>query len=404
VPDKGQGDPRGRAGPQGVRHENAPAFLESTPAFAALLSMIEGREALDDEKFAALEDTVTRRSGAPLAVAATRATAVGSPSPAAWSARPSPPRRREPRPKLAAPPAAPPRPEPVMVGTGTPVAPPRSEPVIVGTGTPVAPLPKTPARRERARARWCFGSRPGRGEQAAAQDEAAQWWVSAWARWTSWRGTLSFVDAVKEELASTTTFLSVPIQKSTDYEDGSSRMLLDFARLHRASRAKARQTKRSTASRVPARGQRRPWARTSTTSVSRAACATVSRFREGGPARGGPEPASGPRAHLESTTETRIFTHPSNRIGDPEHNSQRLTQERSASRIIAPDRVAPSHDAILRDRGRSREPRSIDVKLQDAAPSQTTAWLMTMPPSAAPTSSQSCSGWYRTGRLCRGSG
>src|SRR5205823_10764420 len=34
----------------------------------------------------------------------------------------------------------------------------------------------------------------------AAQDEAAQWWVSAWARWTSWKGTVSFNDAVKQEL------------------------------------------------------------------------------------------------------------------------------------------------------------------------------------------------------------
>src|SRR4030095_15041548 len=36
--------------PKAFDGENAPAFLESTPSFAALLSMIEGRDALDDEK------------------------------------------------------------------------------------------------------------------------------------------------------------------------------------------------------------------------------------------------------------------------------------------------------------------------------------------------------------------
>src|SRR5437870_9457340 len=58
--------------PKAFDGENAPAFLESTPSFAALLSMIEGREALDDEKFAALEDTVTQSFGRTLTVAATR--------------------------------------------------------------------------------------------------------------------------------------------------------------------------------------------------------------------------------------------------------------------------------------------------------------------------------------------
>src|SRR2546427_9831754 len=84
--------------PKAFDSDNAPAFLESTPSFAALLSMIEGREALDDEKFAALEDSVTQAFGRALAVAATRGKLlVGSPAPAA------PERPAQPAPKAAEP-------------------------------------------------------------------------------------------------------------------------------------------------------------------------------------------------------------------------------------------------------------------------------------------------------------
>lgn len=50
----------------------APA-LETTPAFAALLTLIEGREQLDDERFAALEDSVSQSFGRQLAVEIGRA-------------------------------------------------------------------------------------------------------------------------------------------------------------------------------------------------------------------------------------------------------------------------------------------------------------------------------------------
>jgi len=106
--------------PKAFDTDNAPAFLESTPSFAALLSMIEGREALDDEKFAALEDTVTQAFGRALAVAATRGKLlVGGPAPAAPERPAQPaPKAAEPavRPAAPTPPSAPPRPEPVIVG------------------------------------------------------------------------------------------------------------------------------------------------------------------------------------------------------------------------------------------------------------------------------------------------
>src|SRR5439155_1238021 len=184
-----------------VRHrvlDAARALALNSPA----MSEIDSIKALEP----ALEDTVTQAFGRALAVAATRGKLlVGGPAPAA------PERPAQPAPKAAEPAVKPAAPTP-------PSAPPRPEPVIVGTGTPVAPPLKTPGPSEHVHVNAAAPA-PAQAVEQATQDEAAQWWVSAWARWTSWRGTLSFVDAVQEELGKYNYVLSVPIQKSTDYED-----------------------------------------------------------------------------------------------------------------------------------------------------------------------------------------
>jgi hypothetical protein len=358
--------------PKAFDSDNAPAFLESAPSFGALLSMIEGREALDDEKFAALEDTVTQAFGRALAVAATRGKLlVGSPAPAA------PERAAQPDTKAAEPAAKPAAPTP-------PTAPSKPEPVIVGTGTPVAPPPKTPGPSEHVHVNAAAPASAG-GVEPATQDEAAQWWVSAWARWTSWRGTLSFVDAVKEELGKYNYVLSVPIQKSTDYEDGllayGYSILLDYIE-HRAQ-GFINKALNSLKTFQPG-GQS-----TSVGAHLYNVLVSEGRLRDQYPdfvkevlLAAVPEPGLWTHARiLESTTETRIFTHPSNRIGDPEHNSQRLTQERQRFAdhrfpIVVPA-LTTRFFAIAAD---LREPRSIDVKLQDGRTESDNAWLMTMPP------------------------
>ena len=358
--------------PKAFDTDNAPAFLESTPSFAALLSMIEGREALDDEKFAALEDTVTQAFGRALAVAATRGKLlVGGPAPAA------PERPAQPAPKAAEPAVKPAAPTP-------PSAPPRPEPVIVGTGTPVAPPPKTPGPSEHVHANAAAPA-PAQAVEPATQDEAAQWWVSAWARWTSWRGTLSFVDAVKEELGKYNYVLSVPIQKSTDYEDGllayGYSILLDYIE-HRAQ-GFINKALNSLKTFQPG-GQS-----TSVGAHLYNVLVSEGRLRDQYPdfvkevlLAAVPEPGLWTHARiLESTTETRIFTHPSNRIGDPEHNSQRLTQERQRfADHRFPIVVAPMTTRFFAIAADLREPRSIDVKLLDGRNDSDHAWLMTMPP------------------------
>ena len=60
---------------------------------------------------------------------------------------------------------------------------------------------------------------PGAADNSGP-DETAQWWLAAWARWSGWKSSLNFADAVREEIGKYPYMLSVPIQKSPEYEDG----------------------------------------------------------------------------------------------------------------------------------------------------------------------------------------
>jgi hypothetical protein len=348
--------------PKAFDSEQAPAFLESTPSFAALLSIIEGRDALDDEKFAALDETVTQSFGRTMAVAAARGKLVIGSPPAKAAERPAPqPAAKEP----AARPAAAPPPQPA----------PTPAPAVVAA----ASAPATRASSEQRDA--------AQAVEHASQDEAAQWWVSAWARWTSWKGTLSFADAVKEELGKYNYVLSVPIQKSTDYEDGLlaygySILLEHIEQKYSGFVNKALNSLKTF----------QPGATGQPKSVGAHlynVLVNEGRLIEQYPEfvksvllAAVPEPGLWTHARiLESTTETRIFTHPSNRIGDPEHNSQRLTQERQRfADHRFPVVVAPLTTRFFAIAADLREPRSIDVKLLDGRSDSDHAWLLTMPP------------------------
>jgi hypothetical protein len=56
--------------------------------------------------------------------------------------------------------------------------------------------------------------------EPSAPDETAQWWLAAWARWSGWKSTHDFASVVREELGKYPYLLSVPIQKSPEYDDG----------------------------------------------------------------------------------------------------------------------------------------------------------------------------------------
>jgi hypothetical protein len=185
-------------------------------AFSDFLTMLEGSDRLDDERFAKLEASVSSTFGHPLAVAAARGRLL--------------------RPGQTPPPAAAPAPPPVVEAPPV-VAPPlevAAPTLVVAAAPPVAPPPPVvappppPAPRivERAPAPPSFKPKPAAEPVAPAAaggeasfDETAQWWLAAWARWSGWRGT-TFPDAVREELAKYAYLLSVPLQKSHEYEDG----------------------------------------------------------------------------------------------------------------------------------------------------------------------------------------
>jgi hypothetical protein len=56
--------------------------------------------------------------------------------------------------------------------------------------------------------------------EAPVSDESAQWWLAAWARWSGWKNTLAFPEAVREELSKYPYLLSVPIRQSPEFEEG----------------------------------------------------------------------------------------------------------------------------------------------------------------------------------------
>jgi hypothetical protein len=380
--------------PKAFDSEQAPAFLDNIPAFAALLSIIEGRDALDDDKFAILDETVTTAFGRTLAVAAARgkliigAAAAPIAAPAPVVERAAPPVQKEPAPRptaAATPPARPATPPPAP-------APPAPVPTGVLTATP-APAPAAPAARniiitenraESVQAQEPSSSQPG---EPTAGDEAAQWWVSAWARWTKWKGTMAFPDAVKEELGKFNYVLSVPIQKSTDYEEGllayGYSILLDHIEHRFSGFVNKALNSLKTFQPGAAGAQRSVGAHLYSVLVNDGRLSEIyPEFVKNVMLAAIPEPGLWTHARiLESTTETRIFTHPTNRIGDPEHNSQRLTQERQRFAdhrfpvVVAP--ITARFFAIAAD---LREPRSIDVKLVDGRSDSDHAWLLTMPP------------------------
>jgi hypothetical protein len=382
--------------PRAFDSENAPAFLESTPSFAALLTMIENRDALDDDKFAALEDAVTQSFGKTLAVAATRGKLVVGAGAAPTAGRPAAaaPRGLEPSPRMATPAPAAPQPAARVAAAPAAAAAPAPAAAAAAPAEPTAPAPLilggpsdgSPAGRAGSGSGAEQGEASQSGEQSG-QDEAAQWWVSAWARWTSWKGTLSFADAVKEELAKYNYVLSVPIQKSTDYEEGllayGYSILIDhIEHLHAGFVNKALNSLKTFQPGQP--GQARTvGGHLYNVLVNEGKLGEhYPEFVKTVMLAAVPEPGLWTHARiLESTTETRIFTHPSNRIGDPEHNSQRLTQERQRfADHRFPIVVAPLTTRFFAIAADLREPRAIDVKLLDGRNDSDQAWLMTMPP------------------------
>lgn len=200
--------------------EQAQALVASARPFADFLTMLEATEALDDEKFSALEESVSKTFGRQLAVAVARGRLL-LPGQIPRPVEPEPPKPAPPKPA----PARAPAPEPVAA------PPPAREPVrtleekLDRMPAPTYEAPPEPVRAPKPVVAAAPPPAPAaqpaapRGEPSAP-DETAQWWLAAWARWSGWKDSLSFADAAKEEVGKYPHLLSVPIQQSPDYEGG----------------------------------------------------------------------------------------------------------------------------------------------------------------------------------------
>ena len=451
--------------PKGPTAESAAVIVEATPAFSALLTLIEGREHLDDAKFTVLEDSVTRLFGRTLTVAATRgklvagppdlpraperpaprpktveepvgpvvvaaapsvaprvqppapllaspaAPAAASPAPSAAPHAPPPspfyappaPSPAPPAPPVAPAPAAPPPPAPAAPPPPAPAAPPPPAPAAPPPPAPVAPRPRAPgASPPPAPAAPPPPAAPVKQEVAAAApapeedsapqvvetaalDEGAQWWVSAWARWTSWKGTIDFKAGVKQELGKYAYLLSVPIQQSAEYEEGllayGYSVLLDFVERQRPGIVTKALNSLKTF--VPGKAAPSVGAHLYKFLIDEARLAEqYPEFVKSVLLAAVPEPGLWTQARiLESATETSIFTHPSPRVGDPDHTTQRLTNDRQRfADHRFPVTLAPLTVRFFAVAADFREPREMDVKLKEGRAESNDAWLLTMPP------------------------
>jgi hypothetical protein len=206
-----------------IESEETRRVIDGIRPFSDLLALVETRDGADDDRYAATEESVSRAFGRPLAVAAARGR-LGFEGEFVEASAPEPTPEPEPQPVAAEgetelelvqvdEEAAPAQPEPEPVA----VTPTLEAPALELEAPSPTPEPQPVAAAEAAPAR---ASAPEAGPESSGPDETAQWWLAAWARWSGWKSSLDFGAAVREELAKYPHLLSVPIQRSPEYEDG----------------------------------------------------------------------------------------------------------------------------------------------------------------------------------------
>jgi hypothetical protein len=207
--------------------------VEEVRTFADLVAMVEARDGVDDDRYAQLEESVSRNFGRPLAVAATRGRLgfegefVEPPVPEPVELEPEP----EPPAPVAEAESAAIDEEPAAEELDAELeleSAPTLELESAALELESAPLElesaPAPVESEPEPAMPTAVVAPAAPEPEVAEssgpDETAQWWLAAWARWSGWKSNHEFAAAVREEMAKYPYLLSVPIQKSPEYEDG----------------------------------------------------------------------------------------------------------------------------------------------------------------------------------------
>jgi hypothetical protein len=252
---------------------------------------------------------------------------------------------------------------------GKPAVPPAPEPPV-----PAASRVATPARVQAAVV----------PPEPSAPDETAQWWLAAWARWSGWKSTHNFVDVAREELGKYPYLLSVPIQKSPEYEDGllayGYSILVDHVEkqnpgcvgnaLNSLKAGLATPVGEQLYAYLIAEGRLRE---SYPDFVKNALLAAV------------PDPGLWFQFRiLESKEDTRIFQRPSGRLGDTELSGQRLASDnqRYAEHKFKMTLPALTLRCVQISADSIREARGVGVKLASDGKPSDSAWIAAVPAGA----------------------
>lgn len=211
-------------------------------------------------------------------------------------------------------------------------------------------------------------------------DETAQWWLSAWARWSGWKSSLNIADAVREEIGKYPYLLSVPIQKSPEYEDGllayGYSILMDHVERQKPG-CVGNALNSLKASHTQPVGER-----LYTYLVNEGRLRdTYAEFVRATILGAVPEPGLWFQFRiLESKDDTRILQRPTARLGDPELSGQRLASDgqRYAEHKFRMT-LGPLTTRFVLVSVDVKEARGIGVKiLADGAPTDT-GWIVAVP-------------------------
>ena len=347
--------------------DTARPVIDGVRVFADLLTIVEHRDALDDEQYTQMEASVSSAFGRALAMAASRGRlGFEGEFPAPSEPEPAP-----------APVASQLVEEPSdAVATEGPVEDLAPEPVATIDAEPGLPAPAT---LEPLAVADASPAVEGKGD-ASGEDETAQWWLAAWARWSGWKSTHDFPAAVREELGKYPYLLSVPIQKSPQYEGGSLAYGYSLLLAH-AEKQKPGCVGHALNSLKP--GQTRPVGEQLYEYLVAAARLreTYADFVRDALAAAVPDPGIWFQFRiLESRDDTRIFQRPTGRIGDTEVSGQRLAgdaQRYGEHRFKMT--LPPLTARFVLVSAEVAEPRGAGFKLlADDAPSDS-AWLASVP-------------------------
>jgi hypothetical protein len=248
--------------------------------------------------------------------------------------------------------------------------------VAAGAHAPAAtPRPAVPAKAaERPPAAAAPAAEPG------SPDETAQWWLAAWARWSGWKNSLDYGEAVREEIGKYPYLLSVPIQQSPDYEDGlvayGYSILMEHVERQKPGCVGNALANLKTGTARPVGDQLYDYLVGEGRLIE-----TYPDFVQTVLAGVLPDPGLWFQARiLESKDETRIIRRDGPRIGDTEQQAQRLTADgqRFGEHEFALT-LAPLTCRFMVVSGDVKESRGVGVKLAvDGAPSDS-AWVVTVP-------------------------